>query len=1689
NDNYVVGSTTAINVVVTPAEAKALYIIPADATLDSVTKTYDGTTAFTAATTIVTTPASIAITGAYVDKNAGNNKAVEVNVDTFNYYNTLGDEVGVDIFVGTNYKVANTHTTSAGKATIDGVGVINKYAIKGSEITGVTVTQTWKGTPSTTAPFTYYYTATYVATGAFDIFNVYGDTVTVTLGIYKSTDASHINVGGTTDVGVGTYNISLLSVSATPDNFTIDVAEQYSNVTTFKIDPQVVSNVYVVGNHYATTYTGAPLTYDKMAANFKIYAIDLDDREVNISGGIKENGLTMGKDGQTFATSQTQVGIYNVKVSVNGSAEGNNYTFSAIDDADVYIDAAKTAKTEFAIIPMAATLETAYKTYDGNNTLDGATVVLNDANSTAIDFGDAVVSATFDSANAGNRKLVFTTKEFAYYPTGTTSKTTLNIIQTSTTTPAEDGGEANVSTSFTNYHIGSNNTIDGVAYIIPKLVDLSSPSKVYDGTTSLGGEVSATGTVGGEKISISGSFDDCNAGENIGITINVTDMELGGVHYNALSGNTNYCIATNDYTGTITQREVESSHLSLLQLARLNAKDGDKQVDMLDIAGSESANLTSSVEYTSMYKYQGIGGHLYVAADKAAETDGNWSLKLYQDYATEIAKGLTFTVTMLDKNGTEVDFAQNSGTYTIKVVFGGGNYKQSTINTTFTITQQEVTDASKIFVYMDSFEGVYGQGNFTSPNASGYDYRIGIVDKISGDIVEFVKGGADNSFVIASLAFSKTQAGTANTNIEADAEGIYIGGYYLFAASVTGESDNFDTSTLDLSTANKKIYGIGTEAKDENQSLYYILPAELDLTAVTKTYDGTVDFTDGSVDANNVTAFTYGSGVIAQDKSMRLKGEFADYNATHNGAGTSGTKGTVKISTEIMAVTTLTTTTNYNIALTESGVKTNYYLAIGSAETMIEVSDVAIIKKYIITDGAIQLSVEGYEGYEADSENKVIKYVTLPTDTITFTYANGYRYNDKFVITGLQAIKGRDLFNATDDINAMSVVLGPDNISNADTYVLVVKTFTASNYEWGSNATIGTLTINKQIVNEDSIAISIPPLALEYNGSVQKPEGVDKFSFTVKDFYTGLSAKADGAGGSGVSGIKYYMNSVEVPNPINIGGYSVSVVVDTSYIDTNNYTMENDVSSITKQADNGNAVFFILPKALTVTNVTKQYDGTATFVDMQVNGVTTSDDPKTIITIDEGGFAAADNTEETKNAVYSAIIAAGGRFDSKDIAETVSVVYFNARALSYRNTVDGVVTGGTAYYINGTNYMVPSASVGYITPAHLTITGMTKTYDGTTALQFEYSYDSITGVGVNKTTETVVGAMNSEAIRPAGEYTSANVGTGIDVKFNVTAMLIDEVTYYRLVDNALDGGVSNASNYYIFTSDDSVSVVDGMITVGGIGTIKAIAISDGTTGTTADASIENITLYGNAYDSTTAFIYNYSKSYGVANLKATFKFFGGELICQGEYDSTKNMMKVVGVNGDVLYFTITFANQTSAKDAGEYVVKIELKEIESTNNNAYDFGTDGVLTLSKNFIINKYQLKQDELKIFVAALEREYDGKEGIVTDGSNATTWVADKVNSTLTYTITLSGATTSSTLTIYSVKKTNDTQEFINVGAYALQVQVRGYSDTNYKLGDDVYYNLYRQADQSTDVFEITPKQIILDTETIVEKNFDGT
>lgn len=1687
NDNYVVGSTTAIDVVVTPAGAKALYIIPADATLDSVTKTYDGTSAFTGETTIVTTPASVAVTGAYADKNAGTGKAVKIDVEAFSYFNADG-EVVVRIFKGTNYKVANALAVVDGDVATINVGVINKYAIKGSEITGVTVTQTWKGNTSTTSPFTYYYTATYAAAGTFNKFAE--DTVTVVLGIYKSTDGSHIDLSGATNVGVGEYKISLLSVSASPENFKIDTAEQYSNDTVVKINPQIVTNVYVVGNHYATVYTGASLTYDKAAANFKIYAIDLDDIEVNISGEIKENGLTVGKDGQAFATGQTEVGIYNVKVSVNGSAEGNNYTFSAIDNADVYIDANMTAKTEFAIIPMVATLETAYKTYDGNKTLAGATVVLNDANSAPIDFGTAVVRAEFDNSSAGNRKLVFITSAFAYYPTGTTSKTTLNIIQTSTSTPAEGEGEASLSTTITNYHIGSSNTVDGKAYIVPKTVTITVLNKVYDGTKALNGKVNVVDTINNEEVTFVGEFADCNAGTGKAVEVKTTALSLvNGETYNVLTTNGNYCIAKDAvFTGDIAQREFTKADLGSVKM--IQSPNGN-EIEIYPTA--------NSAEYSWVYEYllSAVTGSVVMNGATFDGAYGNWSLKLYQSIDQELATENGFAINIqMFKGSEEVVSAKNAGKYTVKIALSGTNYfTNGTIDVDFVITKQKVDSAENISVFMNSFDGEYGTTGFDNPSAGGKNYRIGIIDKYdeTGNTIVYFDDTTFNNghtFAIASLAFSKTVDGTPQAPITATG-GVYIGAYYLFAASVTGASDNFDTAGLTLD--GKAIFGIDNTSQ---QSMYFIKPALLNVTSVTKTYDGNTD--------TATAAFAYNGG-----KTEALSATYASHMSTHNSNGSladATSTRTVNFKTSAMNVATSTGNVSYAIALKADGTtNTNYYIdGTPDGEGYIAVDGVAIIKKYVITDGVMTVNVTGYV-----KDNKELQVLPLNKDTTaTFVYADGYTYDgSKFTVTGLKPTQDKELFNASDDIADMTIFIS-GTIKNAGSYTVILDRLVSANYEM-TGATLGTIVIEKQIVTEDRVVINIPYLVNTYNGAVQKPESSDQFSFIVKDYYTDRDVKSNASSGGGLSAFKYYsgdyVDGAASVEPKNIGRYSVSVVVDTSFIDAANYTFDGSVTEITKFAQEGKAVYFILPIQLTVTGVYKEYDGTTAFGTPIVVNAEDTTGAKTIITLNTSGILEGD-----ADGVYAQIIAASGTFADKNIkvqgGDLIGGdVRFNASRFNY---FDAEGKSQVAYFIGGTNYAIAGtglgsyvtvSNVGVITPVAVGYTSLTKTYDGTNLITYKASAD------YNKTTEVVSGKLSGDSIVGAtGYYYSASagvgeVGTGIDVYLQYQIVTYKGIQYYTLVNDP-NTTASNAGNYYVFSIDADSNVTypasgvhptdehNGYVKIAGIGEIKKVAIDIGGSSTTENGNIYNIQFQTKsnawyAYNNSTAFVYRNGYLYGVDVFKATIGFNENQKTSDVTYDGAE-FATATGINGDVLYFKIYFNNNTSTVkvgDAGSYTLFIQLVKVMNGGVEVINTNYELIAGNAGTFKINKQELGASNVTLKMDnAVSTTYNGKANNLTvvqitgiSGAVAT----DQDG----YSVSVGG-----TITATDFAYVGDAP--INAGGYALTLKVSGLTSNNdnYSIKASDLYNVTLTGGSSA-VYTIAPKEIKLSSSIV--KNFDGT
>ena len=1671
--NYVIGSTTTINVTVAPAEAKALYIIPADATIDSVTKTYDGTVDFTGETTIVTTPASITVTGAYVDKNAGTRKSVNVAVATFSYYNTQGAEVSVDIFKATNYKLANTHTTNASVATIDGVGVINKYAIKGSEITGVTVTQTWKGNTSTDVSFTYYTSATYVAAGTFSAFAV-DDTVTVTLGIYKSGEGYN-DLTGTTGINVGDYKVYLKAVASTPSNY--EIAASQAIDLTFTIIRQEITNVNVVGSHYAAEYTGGDLTYDTQQANFEIYAIDADGAKVDITGGV--NGVKVGKD-SNYANSQIQVGRYNVKVSVNGSAQGNYVFNTVLTDIDVVIAQGSATKTEFAIYPKTATLVEAHKVYDGNNTLVGATVVLNDANSNAINFGDGMsVCASFGQVNAGNSSFVFDTEVFQYYASGETNLTSAHRIKIK----AVDSD----TTTTTNYQIGSSNTVSDVAYIEYKIVTVTVQDKIYDGTTAVSGAVT-DGVVDGETVKFEGEFVDCNAGTGKEVTVYTKASTLrNGTTYRVLTTGgvngalTNYCIAADaSFTGDIAKREFTKTDLSGVTMIRNS--------DSSEIEIYPTAN---TAEYSSAYQYllSAIKGSVAMDGATKENTIGSWTLTLYQESESNLA----ISVQMF-KGSEEIGedgWAQNAGTYTIKIALSGDNYfTTGTIDINFVITKQKVDSADNISVFMNSFDGEYGTTGFDNPSASDKVYKIGIKDKISGEIVPFVKGEEGHTFAIASLAFSKTADGTPQAPITAT-EGVYIGAYYLFAASVTGASDNYDTAGLTLD--GKAIFGIDNTSE---QSMYFIKPALLNVTSVTKTYDGNTD--------TATATFAYNGG-----KTEALSATYASHMSTHNSNGSladATSTRTVNFKTSAMNVATSTGNVSYAIALKADGTTyTNYYVdGVADGNGYIAVDGVGIIKKFVITDGVMTVNVTGYV-----KDNKELQDLPLNKDTTaTFVYADGYTYDgSKFTVTGLKPTQDKELFNASDKVADMEISIS-GTIKNAGSYTVTLDRLVSANYEM-TGATLGTIVVEKQIVTEDRVVINIPYLVNTYNGAVQKPESSDQFSFVVKDYYTDRDVKSNTSSGGGLSAFKYYsgdyVDGAATVEPKNIGRYSVSVVVDTSFIDAANYTFDGSVTEITKFAQEGKAVYFILPIQLSVTGVYKEYDGTTAFGTPIVVNAADTTGAKTIITLNTSGILEGD-----AGGIYAQIIAASGYFADKNIKVQDGNliggdVRFNARSFNYFDA-DG--KSQVAYFIDGTNYAIAGtgagsyvtvSNVGVITPVAVGYTSLTKTYDGTNLITYKASAD------YNKTTEVVSGKLSGDTIVGAtGYYYTASagvgeVGTGIDVYLQYQVVTYNGISYYTLVNDP-NTTASNAGNYYVFSIDADSNVTypasgvhptderNGYVKFAGIGEIKKVAINIGGSTTTENGNIYNIQFQiksGSwyAYNNSTAFVYRYGYSYGVNVFKATIGFNENQKTATVEYDGAEFAV-ADGINGDKLYFKIYFNNNTSTlkvSDAGSYTLYIQLVKVMNggveVNNTNYELTAGNAGT----FKINQQELGASNVTLKMDnAVSTTYNGKANNLTvaqitgiSGAVAT----DQDGKT----VSLGG-----TITATDFAYVGDAP--INAGGYQLTLKVSGLTsnDPNYSIKATDFYNVSLTGGSDA-VYTILPKEIKLASSYV--KKFDGT
>jgi len=1448
------------------------------------------------------------------------------------------------------------------------------------------------------------------------------------------------------------------------------------NSKTMEIYQQTITkdNVFATANHYAVEYSDAGASIDENNFTYTIVVTDKDTSETytaKVEVDANASNFQIGID-TAWASSQKDIGIYNIKATISLTGSGN-YKLEGTVVKEFMLNKTSTAKTEFAIVPIATTMVSVHKVYDGTTLLDPNIPVTMADNFPATD----KVLGQFGSPNVnvdGDKSVpfIFDTQTFSYYPTGATTRTTVYRIKV---------GE---SASLSNYYISdgttSTPTITGHAWILPQQVEIVfEAEKEYDGTTEFLGGIKVKKLNSEETIDVkvSGGFEDRNAGDNKKYTIETKEWKspIGNETYYLLdnknqqnSSANNYCIdkdKASNTNGKITKRVVKANELDKLELL--------KKIDATDFYNLLNADDKVIYAADRTYTVTNLRGHISLARPDnapAVTTDfvsGNLGIKLlHQDD--------TLTTYTIELNPAD---AHNAGNYTITITIGGDNY-EGTITKTLTIHQQ-VVERTNFKVYMPNFEGVYGTGNYRKPSPTGEGLEVRIVDSLAdGNPAVTFDGG---QYRIESYLFGEDKA----TEI-AGTKGLFIGGYRVWASKVVGTSN--DNNYVNNYVINGELTNIEIFLPDtQTPTQYFITPADLNgaLVSVEKTYDSTTATTNATF---NMSSTSYEVG--------NFDATYASARSTHSGDG----KTALNYEGINKAVNFTVQAHNLNgkdyFVATGGGALTNYHITTAT-DTTGTLENKAIIKKYVITTGDFVYSATGVVDTDNSQASQTLAEQTIENvtkdSTVNFVYSNAYKYGiDNFTITG---ITGFNLFEGdkVTDFAFDALVATPTDINepgkivqNVGTYEITIKSIQADNYEVNDGRKVCTLNIVKQLVNPDDVQVNVPFINKVYDGQNVAPAESNNFSFVIKDKYSGEDATANQQNTIVYTYYDETEGDLGVNFPINIGGYKVKVTVTIAADISKNYEFGgNDAGgTIVRLANGGEDVYFILPKELTVTKVHKEYDAT-----QPINANTT-------IEIDEQGFVAGDNFDTVKGALQ-------GKFASKDIVEEGGdVVFTGLDSMQYKDS-DGKTM--TAYYLANTNYTIAGAKgsnvtvvgVGRITPARITINSMTKMYDGNDRMVYVADKDT------NKTIEnvTIPEALRpyDKFVRPAGRYDSAN-GYGvtepnkIDVwlEYTIYKDKDNNVEYYKLV-NSESAPQSNAKNYYVWKTGESTPTTvtkDGKnyVVFGQKGIITKVDISGGTGTSIDDIKINEFKWIVNGQDRyfNTTIIYSQIVNYNIQNFGATLQLMDGQNPKAMTYDAEKNKIKAEAIGGDILYFDILIkkgenpVEGNTARVYGTYKVSLIL-DTALTNANALN--NYNYKSVEYSFSINKQALGSTNItSIVVEQATSIYNGNSELgVGSFSGKTVTITVKDNDGLAPNEKYNdGKFDTSKLKISAVKE----MSAINAGTYSPQVWISGLDADNYSLatGSDVFVT-------AKDAYKVNPYEIDLSQPQSVTKDFDGT
>lgn len=462
----------------------------------------------------------------------------------------------------------------------------------------------------------------------------------------------------------------------------------------------------------------------------------------------------------------------------------------------------------------------------------------------------------------------------------------------------------------------------------------------------------------------------------------------------------------------------------------------------------------------------------YAATDFTFAFAGRYNMRADAAYMPEVRQGassvttLAFEITLTCGSQTysyaindEQLFALPVGEYTVSLNLSNA-YFDLPVNALagkFIVAKQEVgggdgaTDNNIFIVLTGDFSHVYGESGFNLPTVddSAFAYTLQIIDKYTGKV-----GATFDADAFDTLRYSLAPDGEKVTVLDeiVVVNGVYVGGYYVWATDFSEELGNYMISTeLEI-----PVYIAGTPTPSVPQpeppeeggeeggeggetgglpqvpdtpltQSYFVLPATLTFDEIRKTYDGTTDITEQTTAVIN--------GIVAGDNVtvQMINGAFEQPDATHDSEGNrleNGLSPNVKIAVNQITLKNIV----YN-TLAAQGLLANYCMA-GEVATDAQLGNVVITDTGMILRKIIDAST-----------------VTLESDTFESVYGEG-----SYVLPQIYAnIDGRQ-----EAVNPQSVmfrqggaeVANPVNVGGYELYAYGIA---FDNYETGE---IGGLLVN-----------------------------------------------------------------------------------------------------------------------------------------------------------------------------------------------------------------------------------------------------------------------------------------------------------------------------------------------------------------------------------------------------------------------------------------------------------------------------------------------------------------------------------------------------------------------------------------------------------------------------------------------------